>query len=437
MKANRIIRSLSAVILAAVTLTGCAKREAVLGGDISSSSSGSSTASSSVSSSSSSSIRTLSSFKLIVPPNADGTGGSTSVTPASAPVRSTPAQTPDPSSTPAPVESVPASVPVSVTQSSSEDPVENPPPVISEGSPVDRHGELSVKGAYLVDESGQRIQLRGMSTHGIAWFPDYVNYDTFKFLRDEWNTNCIRLAMYSDEYNGYCSGGDKAWLKSLVTSGVDYATSLGMYVIIDWHVLGERTPMAHKDEAKTFFDEMSRMYAGNPNVLYEICNEPNGGVSWSEISTYANEVIPVIRQNSPNSVIIVGTPTWSQEVDKAAAAPLGFDNVMYTLHFYADTHRDSLRNTMESCIKGGLPIFISEFGMCDASGNGAVNESEANKWKALIDKYNISYMCWNLANKGETSSIIQSGCSKLYGWNDNELGQQGRLIRQWFLSEDD
>lgn len=434
MKSKSVLRSLLAAALAAVSLVGCAKHEEPFGGEYTSSTS-SAVSSSAVSSSStspaqsSSSIRINSSYKLIVPPNSDGTGGSTSVTQgsSSAPASSSAVQSSSVQSS--------SSTTVSVPASSSGEPVVSPPPAVSGGTPVANHGALSVNGAYLVDSSGRKFQLYGMSTHGLAWFPDYVNYDTFEFLRDDWNTNCIRLAMYSGENGGYCTGGDKARLKSLVNSGVEYATDLGMYVIIDWHVLGDRTPMTYKEEAKKFFDEMSKKYANYPNVLYEICNEPNGGTSWSEISTYANEVIPVIRKNSPNSVIIVGTPTWSQEVDKAAAAPLKFDNVMYTLHFYADTHRDGLRNTMESCIKGGLPVFISEFGMCDASGNGAVNESESNKWKSLIDKYNISYMCWNLANKGESSSIIKSGCSKLYGWTDNDLSTQGRLIRSWFLSE--
>lgn len=435
MRSKKAFRSLLAAALAAVTLVGCAKHEEPLGGEYTSSTSSSVSSSSAVSSSStstaqsSSSIRINSSYKLIVPPNSDGTGGSTSVTQgsSSAPASSSAVQSSSVQSS--------SSTTVSVPASSSDEPVVTTPPAVSGGTPVANHGALSVNGAYLVDSSGRKFQLYGMSTHGLAWFPDYVNYDTFEFLRDDWNTNCIRLAMYSGENGGYCTGGDKARLKSLVNSGVEYATDLGMYVIIDWHVLGDRTPMTYKEEAKKFFDEMSKKYANYPNVLYEICNEPNGGTSWSEISTYANEVIPVIRKNSPNSVIIVGTPTWSQEVDKAAAAPLKFDNVMYTLHFYADTHRDGLRNTMESCIKGGLPVFISEFGMCDASGNGAVNESESNKWKSLIDKYNISYMCWNLANKGESSSIIRSGCSKLYGWTDNDLSTQGKLIRSWFLSE--
>lgn len=322
--------------------------------------------------------------------------------------------------------------------SGTESGTESVPEVKPTGNtPFDKHGILSVKGTDLVDSQGQKFQLYGMSTHGLAWFPDYVNYDTFKFLRDDWNTNCIRLAMYTHENGGYCTDGNKEWLKGLVKSGVDCAAQLGMYVIVDWHVLNERDPRTYKEEAKKFFDEMSKQFAGNGNVIYEICNEPNSGPSWNDIKSYANEIIPVIRANDPDSVIIVGTPTWSQDVDQAAASPLEFENVMYALHFYAATHTDWLRSRTESAINSGLPVFVSEFGICDASGNGGVDIGQANAWHDMISRYNLSYMCWNLANKNESSSVIQSGCSKLYGWEDGELSEQGRWVRGKFKGETD
>ena len=304
-----------------------------------------------------------------------------------------------------------------------------------ENTPFSVHGALSVDGAYLVDKNGEKVQLHGMSTHGIAWFPDYINYDTFKFLRDDWNTNCIRLSMYTYESGGYCSDGNKEKLKELVKSGVDYAAELGMYVIVDWHVLNDRNPLEYKDEAVVFFDEMSKLYADYDNVIYEICNEPNTNAPWEDITAYADEVIPVIRANDSNSVIIVGTPTWSQEIDKAAASPLNYDNIMYAMHFYAATHTDWLRNRMESCIESGLPVFVSEFGICDASGGGSVDYEQGNKWKELIEKYNTSYMCWNLSNNKETCSIISNECEKLYGWTDEELSEQGKWVSDWFKSE--
>ncbi len=297
------------------------------------------------------------------------------------------------------------------------------------------HGALHLDGTKLVDQNGDPIQLYGMSTHGLAWFPDYVNYDGFQTLRDDWNTNCVRLAMYPHEYGGYCTGGDQNNLKSLVRTGVDAATDLGMYVIIDWHVLQEQDPNVYKEQAKSFFQEMSSTYADHTNILYEICNEPNGSTSWSSVKSYAEEVIPVIRANDPDAIIIVGTPTWCQDIDKAKADPLDFDNVMYALHFYAGTHKDVLWNRLDSCVQNGLPVFISEFGMCDASGNGANDFDSAQNWFNVIERYNLSFCCWNLANKNESSSVISPSCSKTSGWSENELSEAGKWIRNYFRNK--
>lgn len=302
-------------------------------------------------------------------------------------------------------------------------------------TPFARHGALHVEGTALTDSHGDPIQLRGMSTHGIAWFPEYINPETFRYLRSGWNTNCIRLAMYTAENGGYCTDGSQEELKKLIQGGVEYATELGMYVIIDWHVLSDQNPLTYKEEAICFFDEMSKQYADYDNVIYEICNEPNNAGTWESVCAYAGEVIPVIRANSKNAVILVGTPTWSQDIDQALAAPLDYDNIMYVLHFYAATHTDWLRERMRTCIESGLPVFVSEFGICDASGNGAVDLEQANAWKELIETYNVSYLCWNLANKNESSSILVPGCSKLSDWNEEDLSEQGRWIRDWFLGE--
>ncbi len=299
------------------------------------------------------------------------------------------------------------------------------------GTPVSNHGALRVDGCDLVDKNGDAYQLKGISTHGIAWFPDFVNKDAFKTLRDEWGANVIRLAMYTAESGGYCTDGDKDKLKGLVDNGVDYATELGMYVIIDWHILSDNDPNQNKDEAIAFFDEMSKKYADYPNVLFEICNEPNGGTQWPQIKKYAEEVIPVIKANKEDAVIIVGTPTWSQDVDIAAEDPIeGYSNIMYTLHFYAATHKDNIRSKLETARSKGLAIFITEFSICDASGNGGVDYDSAKDWFKLIDKYNISYAAWNLANKNETSSLIRSDCSKTSGWNDEELSDTGLWLKK-------
>ena len=327
----------------------------------------------------------------------------------------------------------------SSSEASGAQPAETEPavseaPSVDDSTPYGQHGALHVENGKLTGADENIVQLYGMSTHGIAWFPQYINYDSFRTLRDDWNTNCIRLAMYTAEYGGYCAGGDKEQLKQLVRDGVSYATELGMYVIVDWHILSDCDPNQNKDEAIAFFREMSEAFADNDNVLYEICNEPNSGTSWDSIKSYAEEVIPVIREQKPDAVILVGTPTWSQEIDKAAASPLTFDNVMYTLHFYAGTHKDDLRNRLETCAQNNLPVFVSEFGMCDASGNGANDFDSTTKWLDLLNKYQISFCCWNLANKDESSSVFKAASTALSDWIDEDFNESGRWIREYFRS---
>lgn len=320
--------------------------------------------------------------------------------------------------------------------STTKKPTSTVPPAPSDPkgtTPVSQHGQLSVKNGQLVDKNGKGYQLRGMSTHGLTWFPEFVNESAFKTLRDDWNTNVVRLAMYVDEWgNGQCYMGNKSGSLELLEKGVDICIKLDMYVIIDWHVLNPGDPSKYTNEAKSFFETVSKRYAKYPNVIYEICNEPNGGASWSgNIKPYAEKIIPVIRKNAPNSVIIVGTPTWSQEIDKPLSDPLNYKNVMYAFHFYAATHA-GLRSNVENCVAQGLPVFVSEFGTCDASGGGANDFNETQKWLSYFDKQGISYCNWSICNKDETCSVLRPGTSANGNWSESDLTENGKWMRNWF-----
>ncbi|MCC8136919.1 MAG: cellulase family glycosylhydrolase [Clostridiales bacterium] len=297
-------------------------------------------------------------------------------------------------------------------------------------------GALQVIGTQLSDQDGNPVQLKGISTHGIAWYPEYINEDCFSEFKNEWNMNLVRLAMYTAESGGYCVDGDQETLKALVKNGVNYATNMDMYVIIDWHILSDGNPNTYIDEAKAFFEEMSSEFAGNINVLYEICNEPNGSTTWADIKSYAEEIIPIIRANDPDAVILVGTPNWSQYVDQAAADPItDYDNIMYTLHYYAATHTDSLRSTLVSAHDAGLPIFVSEYGICDASGNGALDIDQANQWMELLDDRQISCAMWNLSHKNESSSLLKESCTKTSGFTADDLNDCGKWLYEMLTGE--
>ncbi|MCC8046873.1 MAG: glycoside hydrolase family 5 protein [Clostridiales bacterium] len=315
--------------------------------------------------------------------------------------------------------------------------------VYAASTPVSKHGQLSVDGANLVDSKGKTFQLRGISTHGINWDvgAPYVNKKAFKTLRDEWGVNAIRLSMYTEDYNGYCSGGDQSELKSLIYKGVKYATELGMYVIIDWHILSDGNPNDNITEAKKFFTTMAKKYKNYKNVIFEICNEPNG-CSWKTIKSYAKKIIKTIRKYDKDAVIIVGTPSWSQlgsdlTSNEVADSPItGYDNIMYSLHFYAaeSAHSEYLPDKLKYAVKKGLPVIVSEFGLSAADGNGSIDKTSANKWFTLLNKYNISYFCWSLSNKNESSSLLKSTTKKTSGWTSSNLSTAGKYIKKKYLA---
>lgn len=302
-----------------------------------------------------------------------------------------------------------------------------------EDNPYKAHGKLAVSGTDLVDASGSKFRLKGVSTHGLTWFADFVSKDTYQYFKDSFGINLVRFAMYTDtgDSYGYCSGGNKSEIEELLGKGVDAATDLGLYAIIDWHILNDNDPNMHIDDAKDFFDRISKKYASYGNVIYEIANEPNGGTTWDSVKSYAETIIPIIRKNAPDAIIIVGTPTWSQDVDVAAADLITDQtNLMYAVHFYAATHKDDLRNKVQSALDAGLPIIISEFGLCDASGNGSIDYDQSDAWFDLINDKNLSYAAWNISNKAETSSLFDSSCTKTSGFTDDDLSDSGRYIKE-------
>lgn len=310
-------------------------------------------------------------------------------------------------------------------------------PTFDSNTPVGMHGRLNVKETYIVDENEEPFQLRGVSTHGLQWFPAFVNEDCFNTLRDDWNANVIRLAMYTDDNSGY--PGNKEALETLMREGIELATKAGLYVIVDWHCLSDGNPNAHKDEAIRFFSEISAEYQNYPNIIYELCNEPNGAdVTWdNDVKPYCETLIETIRAIDKQGIIIAGTPTWSQDIHLAAQNPLKGENIMYALHFYADTHRDSLRQRLVDCINTyKLPVFVSEFGTCDASGNTNFNEEQSDIWINLLNENNVSWVNWSLCDKKETASLLKPLTTSRGNWSDEDLTETGLFIKNKLLEAD-
>jgi endoglucanase len=291
-------------------------------------------------------------------------------------------------------------------------------------APVARHGQLSVKGASLLDASGQPVVLRGQAFGWDNWWPQYYNAGVVQWLRDDWCADVVRPAMGIEPSGAYLSNKEAS--KARITAVVDAAIEAGVYVIIDWHAHN-----LHEAEAIAFFSEMAERYGKHPHVIYEIFNEPEKDETWPQVKAYATAVIAAIRRHDPDNVVIVGSPEWDQRIDLVAADPLREQsNVMYSVHFYAATHGQWLRDRTQAAIDAGIPVFVTESSGAEASGKGANNLQEWKAWTDFMEKNRVSYLDYSVSDKaGETISVLQPGAPASGGWTDAQLTDSGKYWR--------
>lgn len=290
-------------------------------------------------------------------------------------------------------------------------------------------GQLQVIDGRLCAENGQPVMLRGISNNGVSLSHMYCNDDTYHAISHDIGANVMRLALYTWGVGsvGYCTGGDQDLLMQDIENGVAFCQNQDMYAIIDWHILEDGDPNIYLKEALAFFETVSQKFADSDNVIYEICNEPNH-CSWEDICAYAEQIIPVIRSHDPDAVILVGTPNWSQDVDVAAEDPLPYGNLMYVLHFYSATHRQSLRDKAQTALDLGLPLFVSEFGITASSGGFPVDTAEADIWIDFLEEHAISYVMWNFSRTAEPCAALTRVSLKTKDFQPEDFSEAGKWL---------
>lgn len=290
-------------------------------------------------------------------------------------------------------------------------------------TPVAVHGQLSISGNRLKDKNGNNYQLRGMSMFWSNWQGKFWNYETIKWLRDDWHCNVVRAAMgiSPDDNSGYLGKPDLELHK--METVIEAAIDLGIYVIVDWH---SHHAENETTQSKAFFAYIAQKYGKYPNIIYETYNEPI--TDWGTIKTYHNAVISSIRQSDAKNVIILGTPFYSQNIEEATNSPVSGTNLCYALHYYAATH--TFWNSVGTVSNKGYYVFVSEFGTCDASGAGSVDANNSNTWWNTLEQYGVSWCNWAVSDVNEAAAIVKPGSSISGGWNpSSDLTTSGILVR--------
>ena len=311
-------------------------------------------------------------------------------------------------------------------------------------TPVDQNGSLRVCGTQLCNQHGQPVQLRGMSTHGIQWYGwgDCLTESSLDALAYDWGADVLRISLYVQE-GGYET--DPVGFTNQVSRLIDEATDRGLYALVDWHQLSPGDPTANLDNAKRFFTDIVQLHKDQNNVIYDVCNEPNGnGTTWNRIKTYADQIIPVIRAINNDAVVLVGTHGWSTfggsgqgDLRDVIDNPLRFDNVMYTFHFYANDHRDRYLRILDQA-SDALPVFVTEFGTQTASGDGANDFAMSQQYIDLMRRKKISWTNWNYSDDFRSGAVWESGTCSREAWQTENLKPAGQWIRERIqVPEDD
>jgi endoglucanase len=291
------------------------------------------------------------------------------------------------------------------------------------------HGRLSVKGTKIVDQTGNPITLHGMSLY--CWGPQgkqFFNTDAINHLARDWKCTVIRIAILPRDYKR-----DPTNEINRVKTVMDACIANGIYAIIDWHSMAG----AQNDipTSQAFFSTLAAAYGKTPNILYEPWNEPVQE-PWPVIKAYHEAIISKIREIDPAGIIICGSRNWDQQCAEASQNPITIStNIAYSIHFYAATHRQKLRDNGTAAMANGVALFATEYGASSASGGGAYDPAETQLWWNWLDANNIGCCNWSAAALGETSAAFQPGASATGPWTDDMLKPSGILVRNYIISK--
>ncbi len=303
------------------------------------------------------------------------------------------------------------------------------------------NGKLSVQGNDLVNERGEKIQLKGFGTTywyltnedfsvfgGVSGktYKDYYNQESMASIK-KWGANCVRIVITRQLYLQDENNINKVY------DIIDDCISQDLYVIVNWHCFND--PNTNIDDNIEFYTKIANKYKESNNVMYEIYNEPCGdNVTWNIIKTYANQIIPKIREIDNNAIIIVPTPNYDKNILDVINNTLNYENIMYSYHIYVGSN--DMQEEMEKikqCLINEVPIFITEWGTTQNDGLTGFYENESNLLVKFCENNNISWCYWCMSdchfNKPEGGALV-----KERQWqndlNDDILTTSGKYMKQ-------
>lgn len=280
------------------------------------------------------------------------------------------------------------------------------------GSNAGDAGWVSVKGNKFIDPEGNEIVFRGLcfSDPGKLLGDGHWDKSYFEEAKD-WGANIVRFAVHPSNLNKL--GWDEYFAE--MDKGIAWAKELGMYVIMDWHSIGNLKQeiftndmyITTKEETFKFWRTVAERYKDEPTVaLYELFNEPTvsgyGECSWEDWKALQEELIDAIRAINPNALCICAGFNWAYDLTPVATAPIARENVAYVSHPYPMKREQPWEEQWEAdygFVADTYPVICTEMGYCLEDEKGAhVPVKSTDVYGDHITKYfedkGISFTIW-------------------------------------------
>lgn len=317
--------------------------------------------------------------------------------------------------------------------------------------PVKTYGSLIVSGGTITTKSKTPVVLRGVSSAPLDECAGFFDAETIKTIAEDWGADVLRIAVPADKgEDTYINNSEKYFKQTCEI--IDLCIDQGIYVIVNWHNSKNGDPNTYKKKAISFFTRIAGIYADKPNVIYEICNEPNGtrsgdkkkrAVDWNNsVKPFAEEVIKSIRTIDKDNIIIVGTPDWCRDIDKAADNPIKGSNICYSVHFSAASDGEDLQTKIYNARKKGICVFATEWKTTDSSGVSSVSADGTSSWLDFLEENKIGWCnAYIYATNNATFNGLLFDTNGRYSiediftghWPDGLISDSGIIVRDRLL----
>ncbi len=273
---------------------------------------------------------------------------------------------------------------------------------------------ISVSGNKFVTPDGKQIIFRGLCTSDPDKLARENRWDKIYFNEmKNWGANIVRFPVHPTAWR---NRGKTAYIK-LLDQGIQWASELGMYVIIDWHSIGNlRSELFQRDiyettkkESFEFWRTMAMQYKDNNTVaFFELFNEPTvfngqlGVCSWEDWKALMEETILIVRANGAKAIPLVAGFNWAYDLTPIAKNPVNATGIAYVSHPYPQKREKPWEPKWTSdwgFAAEKYPVILTEIGFCGADDRGAhIPVISDESYGEAITKYckekGISYTVW-------------------------------------------